>query len=100
VVRDSVRKAWFAGSRFSNGQDPPVREALQDRVHHTKADRANNVAVRTQRVLRGLVVIRHDLEWVESVQVDRRRLREDRHVRVGQRAAQASLISRAKKKVR
>jgi hypothetical protein len=65
VVRDNVRKAWFAGSRFSNGQDHPAPEALQDRVHHIKADRANNVAVRTQRVLRGLVVIRHDLEWVE-----------------------------------
>jgi len=32
--------------------------------------------------------------------VAHRRLREDRHVRAGQRAAQASLISRAKKKAR
>ena len=64
--RDSVRKAWFAGSQFFNGLAHLDREApadLRDRVHHIKADRANSVAVRIQQALRVQVDIRRAPEW-------------------------------------
>jgi hypothetical protein len=64
VLQASVRKAWFAGSRFSSGHGRLAPEALQDRVHHIRVDRANNVVVRTQQVLRGLAAIRLAREWV------------------------------------
>jgi len=68
VLQASVRKAWFADSRFSSGQGQADREApvvLQDRVHRIKAGPANSVVVRTQQALRGRVVIRLAQEWVE-----------------------------------
>jgi hypothetical protein len=66
--RDSVRKAWFADSQFSNGLVHPDREApaaLRDRVHRIRADRANSVVVRIQQVLRVQADIRHAPEWAE-----------------------------------
>jgi hypothetical protein len=65
VLQASVRKAWFAGSRFSSGLVRPAQEVLRDRVRHIRADRANSAVVRTQQALRGLVVIRPAPEWVE-----------------------------------
>ena len=66
MVRDSVRRAWFAGSQFSNGLVHLDREApadLRDRVHHIKAGPANNVEVRILQALRVQVDIRHAPEW-------------------------------------
>jgi hypothetical protein len=63
VVRDSVRKAWFAGSRFSSGHGRPAPEALQDRARHIRVDRANSAVVRTQQALRVRVAIRLAREW-------------------------------------
>jgi hypothetical protein len=65
VLQASVRKAWFADSRFSNGPVRPAPEALRDRARHIRADRANSAVVRIQQALRGLVVIRPAPEWVE-----------------------------------
>jgi hypothetical protein len=68
VLQASVRKAWFADSQFSSGQGQADREApvvLQDRVHRIRVGRASSGVVRTQQALRGLVVIRLVLEWVE-----------------------------------
>lgn len=63
--RASVRKEWFADSRFSSGHVRLAPEALRDRARHIRADRANSAVVRTQQVLRGLVVIRLAPVWVE-----------------------------------
>ena len=64
MLQASVRKAWFADSRFSSGHVRPAPEALRDRVRHIKADRASSAVVRTQQALRGPVVIRPAPEWV------------------------------------
>jgi hypothetical protein len=66
VGPDSVRKAWFADSQFSNGLVHPDREAqavLRDRVHHIRAGPVNSVAVRIQQAHRVQVAIRHVREW-------------------------------------
>jgi hypothetical protein len=103
VVQDSVRKAWFAASQFFSGPDraPQVALAvLQDRAHHIKAGPENSAAVRIRQARRVPAAIRHVQGWEALVQADLRRQREDRHVRAAQHGAQASLISRGKKKVR
>jgi hypothetical protein len=103
VVRDSVRKAWFAASPFFNVHGHPALEAqavLRERVHHIRAGPENSAAARIRQALRVLVAIRRVLEWEAQAQVDHRRRREDRHVRVGRRAVQVSLTSQGKKKAR
>jgi hypothetical protein len=68
VAQDSVRKAWFAASQFFSGRGRAAQVApadLRDRARHIRVDQANSAVVRTQQVLRGLVVIRHAREWVE-----------------------------------
>ena len=66
MVRDSVRKAWFADSQFSSGLVHLDREApavLRDRVHRIKVDPANSVAVHIQQAHRVRVAIRHAQGW-------------------------------------
>jgi hypothetical protein len=101
VVRDSVRKAWFAASQFFSGQGQVAQVALavlQDRAHHIKAGPENSAVVRIRQARHVPVAIRHVRGWEALVQVDLRRPREDRHVRAAQHGVQASLISRGKKK--
>jgi hypothetical protein len=72
---------------------------LRDSVRHTRIDQANSVAVRIQPARRVQVDIRRAREWAEqSVQVALPRPREDLRVRAAQRAVQASLLFREKKK--
>lgn len=69
VVQGSVRRVgWFAASQYSNahGHLVPVAVGLQDSARHTKADLANNAAVRIQQALRVRVDIRRVREWVEA----------------------------------
>jgi hypothetical protein len=103
VVRDSVRKAWFAASQFFSvlvQVAQVVLAVLRDRAHHIKAGPVNSVAVRIQQARRVPVAIRHVRAWEALVQVDLRRQQEDQHVRADQHGVQASLISRGKKKAR
>lgn len=103
MVRDSVHRAWFAASQFFSvhGQAAQAdREALRDRARHIKPGPENSAAVHIQQAHHGPVAIRHAREWGEQAQADLRRRREDQHVRAGQRAVQASLTSRGKKKAR
>ena len=103
MVRDSVRKAWFAASQFFSGPGRALQVALavlQDRAHLIKAGPVNSAVVRIRQAHRVPVAIRRVRGWEALVQVDPRRPREDRHVRAGQHGVQASLISRGKKKAR
>ncbi len=69
MVRDSVRKAWFAANQSFSGPGHPVREAqaalegLRDRVRNIKAGPANSVAVRIPQVHLVPVAIRHARGW-------------------------------------
>jgi hypothetical protein len=75
-------------------------EALRDRARNIKADLANSAAVLIRQVHHVPVAIRHAQGWEAWAQVDLRRRQEDRHVRAGQRAVQASRTFRGKKKAR
>ena len=104
MVPDSVRRASFAASQFSNGLVHLDREApaadLRDRVRRIKAGPANSVEVHIQQAHRVRVAIRHAPEWEVWVQVVHRHQPEDPCDRAVRHAAQASLISQGKKKAR
>jgi hypothetical protein len=72
---------------------------LRDSALHTRIDQGSSVAVRIQPARRAPADIRRAREWAEQlVQVALPRPREDLRVRAAQRAVQASLLFREKKK--
>jgi len=66
VVRDSVRKAWFAASQFFSGPGRVAQVALavlRDRAHLIKEGPVNSAVVRIRQARRDPVAIRHVRAW-------------------------------------